>query len=73
VLVLFALRLREMGGMCVRGILGFYYMMSVHCSFAGATKYSGFLQLLKQLVNPLCDQLADRRSSIVKQVLLNNA
>lgn len=33
----------------------------------GATKYSGFLQLLKQLVNPLCDQLADRRSSIVKQ------
>ena len=35
----------------------------------GATKYSGFLHLLKQLVSPLCDQLADRRSSIVKQVL----
>ncbi|KAG0621726.1 hypothetical protein M758_3G044000 [Ceratodon purpureus] len=33
----------------------------------GATKYSGFLHLLKQLVSPLCDQLADRRSSIVKQ------
>ncbi|XP_024364725.1 CLIP-associated protein isoform X2 [Physcomitrium patens] len=33
----------------------------------GATKYSSFPQLLKQLISPLCDQLADRRSSIVKQ------
>ncbi|KAJ4968834.1 hypothetical protein NE237_015535 [Protea cynaroides] len=35
--------------------------------FGGATDYPSFLTLLKQLVAPLCTQLSDRRSSIVKQ------
>jgi hypothetical protein len=35
---------------------------------AGATEYACFPLLLKQLVGPLSLQLADRRSSIVKQV-----
>ncbi|XP_043704779.1 CLIP-associated protein [Telopea speciosissima] len=41
--------------------------------FGGATDYPSFLTLLKQLVAPLCTQLSDRRSSIVKQAchLLN--
>jgi CLIP-associating protein 1/2 len=34
----------------------------------GATDYSCFRGLLKQLVGPLSTQLADRRSTIVKQV-----
>ncbi|KAK9733851.1 hypothetical protein RND81_04G096800 [Saponaria officinalis] len=39
----------------------------------GATDYPSFRGLLKQLVGPLCTQLSDRRSSIVKQAchLLN--
>jgi CLIP-associating protein 1/2 len=36
--------------------------------FGGATEYACFPLLLKQLVGPLNLQLADRRSSIVKQV-----
>jgi hypothetical protein len=36
--------------------------------FGGATEYACFPLLLKQLVGPLSLQLADRRSSIVKQV-----
>ncbi|XP_042488776.1 CLIP-associated protein-like [Macadamia integrifolia] len=35
--------------------------------FGGATDYPSFPTLLKQLVAPLCTQLSDRRSSIVKQ------
>jgi hypothetical protein len=37
---------------------------------SGAADHSSFLMLLKQLVPPLSIQLSDRRSSIVKQVLL---
>ncbi|KAL9228289.1 hypothetical protein vseg_003884 [Gypsophila vaccaria] len=39
----------------------------------GAADYPSFRSLLKQLVGPLCTQLSDRRSSIVKQAchLLN--
>jgi hypothetical protein len=36
---------------------------------SGAIDYPSFLMLLKQLVPPLSNQLCDRRSSIVKQVL----
>jgi hypothetical protein len=36
----------------------------------GAIDNPSFLMLLKQLVPPLSTQLSDRRSSIVKQVLL---
>lgn len=36
--------------------------------FPGATDYTCFPSLLKQLVGPLTQQLSDRRSSIVKQV-----
>jgi hypothetical protein len=46
----------------------------LYCSCeAGATEYACFPLLLKQLVGPLSLQLADRRSSIVKQAchLLN--
>ncbi|KAJ4747074.1 CLIP-associating protein [Rhynchospora pubera] len=41
--------------------------------YGGAMDYPSFLALLKQLVQPLCTQLSDRRSSIVKQAchLLN--
>ncbi|XP_058094985.1 CLIP-associated protein-like [Magnolia sinica] len=35
--------------------------------FGGAADYPSFPTLLKQLVAPLCTQLSDRRSSIVKQ------
>ncbi|GFZ17637.1 CLIP-associated protein [Actinidia rufa] len=35
----------------------------------GATDYPSFRGFLKQLVGPLCTQLSDRRSTIVKQVL----
>ncbi|GJN27096.1 hypothetical protein PR202_gb15085 [Eleusine coracana subsp. coracana] len=38
--------------------------------YGGAADYPSFLILLKQLVSPLSTQLSDRRSSIVKQVLL---
>ncbi|KAK1260398.1 CLIP-associated protein [Acorus gramineus] len=37
--------------------------------FGGAADYPSFPSLLKQLINPLSNQLSDRRSSIVKQVL----
>ncbi|KAJ3706355.1 hypothetical protein LUZ61_010060 [Rhynchospora tenuis] len=41
--------------------------------YGGAMDYPSFVVLLKQLVQPLCTQLSDRRSSIVKQAchLLN--
>jgi hypothetical protein len=39
-------------------------------TFSGAADHPSFLMLLKQLVPPLSIQLSDRRSSIVKQVLL---
>ena len=39
----------------------------------GASEYACFPSLLKQLVGPLNLQLADRRSSIVKQVCAHNA
>ncbi|KAL5996637.1 hypothetical protein ACLOJK_007556 [Asimina triloba] len=35
--------------------------------FGGAADFPSFLTLLKQLAPPLCTQLSDRRSSIVKQ------
>ncbi|EEE58040.1 hypothetical protein OsJ_08868 [Oryza sativa Japonica Group] len=38
----------------------------------GAADYSAFPMLLKQLVTPLITQILDRRSSVVKQVLLKN-
>uniref|UniRef100_A0A453P3F0 TOG domain-containing protein n=1 Tax=Aegilops tauschii subsp. strangulata TaxID=200361 RepID=A0A453P3F0_AEGTS len=37
--------------------------------YGGAIDYPSFFMLLKQLVHPLSSQLADRRSSIVKQAL----
>ena len=37
-------------------------------SVEGATDYSCFRGLLKQLIGPLSTQLSDRRSTIVKQV-----
>jgi hypothetical protein len=48
-------------------------MCSIDLYDAGATEYACFPLLLKQLVGPLNLQLADRRSSIVKQAchLLN--
>lgn len=41
----------------------------LHFIRPGAADYPCFRGLLKQLVGPLSTQLADRRSSIVKQVL----
>lgn len=49
-----------------RGI--FLYFISWSFFVEGATDYSCFRGLLKQLVGPLSTQLADRRSTIVKQV-----
>jgi CLIP-associating protein 1/2 len=47
---------------CFLLILEFWNVLS------GAMDYPSFLPLLKQLVQPLCTQLSDRRSTIVKQV-----
>lgn len=43
-------------------------MRTVFLWSTGATEYSCFMSLMKQLVPPLTIQLSDRRSSIVKQV-----
>lgn len=49
-------------------VLFFFEFDYILKNVSGAADYQSFPMLLKQLVPPICTQLLDRRSSIVKQV-----